>query len=221
MKIILLGPPGSGKGTQAKRLSQAYQIPHISTGDLFREHMTAHTSIGAEAKKYIEAGQLVPDELVIAMAFDRIDRPDCEKGYVLDGFPRTIAQAEQLATHRQIKKDPLHVLALNVPDEEIIKRAAGRWICKSCGTSYNQHLTPVKQEKICDLCQGTLYRRTDDEPEVVRQRLNTYHKQTQPLLDYYATSQNLAVFDGTKAPDLVHADLKKYMFDQGLAPSSI
>jgi adenylate kinase len=210
LKIILLGPPGSGKGTQAKRLSQDYHIPQISTGDLFREHMSAQTSIGIEAKKFIEAGQLVPDELVLAMAFDRLDRADCQNGYLLDGFPRTLEQANQLALH-QTNQEKLIVLALSVPDEEIIRRAAGRLICQSCGTIYNQNISPPLEEGVCDKCQGVVYRRRDDEPEVVRQRLQTYHKQTQPLINYYNQLGLLSLFDGTQAPDMVHASLKLYI----------
>ncbi len=210
MKIILLGPPGSGKGTQAKRLSQDYHIPQISTGDLFREHMGAQTPIGLEAKNFIEAGKLVPDEIVLAMAFDRLDRSDCEQGYLLDGFPRTLAQADQLAKHQK-DQEKIYVLALDVPDEEIVRRAAGRLVCRSCGTIYNQNIAPTLQEGICDKCGGVVYRRKDDEPEVVRQRLKTYHEQTQPLIDYYRHLGLLTTFDGTQAPDVVHANLKRYV----------
>lgn len=213
LKIILLGPPGSGKGTQAKRLSQDYQLPHVSTGDLFREHIEEQTLTGKEAKNFIEAGQLVPDALVLAMAFDRLSRLDCQRGYVLDGFPRTLAQADQLtALQKNTKK--LYVLALEVSDEVIVKRAAGRLVCQLCGTIYNQFLTPPLQEGICDKCQGVICRRKDDEAEVVRQRLQVYHKQTQPLIDYYIQLGVLTVFEGAQSPDEVHKNLKFFIDQQ-------
>ncbi len=208
--IILLGPPGSGKGTQAKRLSADYGIPQISTGDLFREHMTAQTPIGQKAKGFIQAGQLVPDDVVLGMLFDRIEQSDCAKGYLLDGFPRTTPQADQLAQHQSMKTK-LFVLCLEVPDEEIVKRAAGRLVCRQCGSIYNRDISPPVHENVCDKCKGEVYRRADDDPEVVRKRLKVYHEQTQPLIEYYDKLGLLTIFDGNQPPDVVHAELKRFI----------
>ena len=210
--IILLGPPGSGKGTQAKRLSKDYGIPQISTGDLFREQMAAETPIGIKAKEYIQAGLLVPDDVVIGMLFDRIDKPDCAKGYLLDGFPRTIEQADQLARHESMKTKLL-VLCLEVSDAEIIKRAAGRLVCRNCGAIYNKDVSPPKADSQCDKCGGEVYRRSDDHPDVVNKRLTVYRNQTQPLIEYYDQAGLLTLFEGNQAPDFVHAELRRYIDD--------
>lgn len=210
--LILLGPPGSGKGTQAKRLAQDYGIPHISTGDLFREHMSALTPIGQKAKAYIEAGQLVPDEVVLGMLFDRVSRSDCARGYLLDGMPRTIAQAEQLAQH-QAAHTSLMVLCLEVSDEEIVSRATNRLVCRQCGAIYNRLISPPVHEGICDNCQGEVYRRSDDEEKVVGERLKVYHAQTQPLVKYYDQLGLLTMFDGQQPPDVVHAEMKRFIDD--------
>jgi adenylate kinase len=208
--IILLGPPGSGKGTQAKRLSQDYSMPQISTGDLFRENIATQTPIGLKTKDFIQTGYLVPDDIVFRMLFARIAQPDCAKGFLLDGFPRTIPQAHELAQH-QGTKTKLYVLSLKVPDEEIIKRAAGRLVCRQCGTIYNRDIAPPIHDSICDKCGGEVYRRPDDEPNVVRKRLQVYHAQTQPLIEYYDHKGLLATFDGDQSPDVVHAELKRYI----------
>lgn len=208
--IILLGPPGSGKGTQAKLLSQDFQIPQISTGDLFRENMTAQTPIGQKAKNFIQSGHLVPDEIVLGMLYERIAKPDCDKGYLLDGFPRTIPQADHLAQHHNVNTT-LFVLSLEVPDEEIVKRAAGRLVCRQCGSIYNQNLFPPKKEGICDRCGGEVYRRFDDEPDVVRKRLKVYHDQSQPLIEYYDHQGQLTTFDGIQSQEKVHQELKHYI----------
>lgn len=208
--IILLGPPGSGKGTQAKRLSEEYRLPQISTGDLFREHIAAQTPIGRKAKEFIQAGLLVPDEVVLGMLFHRLEQPDCANGYLLDGVPRTIVQADQLSEHQSMKTK-LFVLCLEVPDEEIIKRAAGRFVCRECGFIYNRLISPPARENICDRCGGEVYRRSDDEPDVVRQRLKVYHHQTQPLIEYYEQKGSLARFNGNRPPDVVYAELKDYI----------
>ncbi len=208
--IILLGPPGSGKGTQAKRLSQDYYIPHISTGDLFREHMIAQTPLGQKIKEFMQSGLLVPDDLVMEMLFDRLARPDCLNGYLLDGTPRTLVQADELA-HRQDPHTVVLVLCLEVPDEEIIKRARGRLVCRQCGVIYNRDISPTIHENKCDNCGGGVYRRPDDEPEVVRKRLEVYHEQTKPLIQYYDHKGLLTIFDGKQPPDVVHAELRRYI----------
>ena len=208
--IVLLGPPGSGKGTQAKHLALDFSIPQISTGDLFREHMAGQTPIGQKAKEFMQAGLLVPDEIVLGMLFERIEQPDCAKGYLLDGFPRTQVQADQLSQHQSMKTR-VFVLCLEVPDEEIIKRASGRLVCRQCGAIYNLMNSPPMYENRCDKCRGEVYRRSDDEPAVVAKRLAVYHAQTQPLIEYYDHRGLLTLFDGNQTPDAVHGELKRYI----------
>lgn len=208
--IILLGPPGSGKGTQAKRLAQDYGIPQISTGDLFRMHMAGQTTIGKKAKEFIQAGLLVPDDIVLGMLFERIEQSDCVKGYLLDGFPRTKVQADQLSQHQSMQTK-LFVLCLEVPDEEIIKRADGRLVCRECGAIYNRIISPPVHENRCDKCKGEVYRRSDDDPVVVAKRLSVYHAQTQPLIEYYDHRGQLTQFDGNQTPEAVHEELKRYI----------
>ena len=205
--VILLGPPGSGKGTQAVRLSQELKIPHISTGDLFRENLSKNTDLGKKAKSYMDGGQLVPDEVVLEMLFDRVSRPDCVKGYLLDGFPRTIPQAEALERHLQ---DTANVIALNlqVKDELIFKRAEGRMTCK-CGQTYNKYFSPPKIEGKCDKCESALYQRTDDAAAVVQERLKVYHLQTEPLIEFYQKKGLLVSVNGENAPDVVFQELLK------------
>lgn len=209
--IILLGPPGSGKGTQGKKLALDFGIPQISTGDLFREHMATQTPIGQKAKEYMQAGLLVPDDIVMGMLFQRIEQPDCLKGYLLDGFPRTIVQADQLAGHESMRTK-LFVLCLEVSDEVIIKRATGRLVCRECGAIYHLITSPPSHEGWCDRCRGEVYRRSDDDPEVVAKRLNVYHTQTQPLIEYYDHKGLLTLFDGNQTPEDLHAELKAYIF---------
>lgn len=205
--VILLGPPGSGKGTQAVRLTKELGIPHISTGDLFRENISKDTELGKRAKTFMNAGKLVPDEVVLDMLFDRVSRPDCAKGYLLDGFPRTLPQAEALDKHLAANTD-LIVLDLEVPDEMIVKRAEGRLTCKSCGSVYNKYFSPPAKEGVCDKCGGELVQRPDDKAEVVQERLRVYHDQTQPLVAYYDKKGVLTRVDGTKSPDEVFEALK-------------
>ncbi len=207
--IILLGPPGSGKGTQASRLSKELGIPHISTGDLFRENIAQDTPLGRKAKEYINAGKLGPDELVYDMLYDRVSRPDCAKGYLLDGFPRTMAQA-QVFQEKLPPKARVIVLNLNVSDEAIIKRITGRLLCKQCGAIYNRFTSPPSQEGICDKCGGEIYQRPDDKLEVVQERLRVYHKQTKPLIDFFQSTGSLHHVNGENQPDQVFADLKRF-----------
>ncbi|GAB4193321.1 MAG: hypothetical protein Tsb0015_16040 [Simkaniaceae bacterium] len=188
--IILLGPPGVGKGTQAKMLSDAYHIPHISTGDLLRDHVRIGSALGKEAQKYMNQGQLVPDDLILNMLFERVKEPDCKNGYILDGFPRTLEQAK--AYHQRL--DPaLKVMALNlqVDDQTLIERITGRVICKNCGTPYHIQFSPPKKQGICDACGGELYQRQDDTKEVVVNRLKVYRQQTEPLIQFYQKHDDL------------------------------
>lgn len=205
--VILLGPPGSGKGTQAVRLTKELGIPHISTGDLFRENMSKNTELGKTAKGYIEAGKLVPDQIVLDMLFDRVSRPDSAQGYLLDGFPRTLSQAETLDKYLG---DDVHLIVLDlvVPNDAIIKRAEGRLTCRNCGHVFNRYFSPAEQEGICDKCEGELYQRSDDKMEVVQERLRVYHAQTKPLVEYYAKKHALQRVDGTMSPDEVFESLK-------------
>jgi adenylate kinase len=181
MKKIFLGPPGSGKGTAASRIAPIRNVPHISTGDLFRENIKNKTEIGTKAKSFMDVGELVPDEIVIEMLKQRIENEDCKDGFILDGFPRTIPQAEKLSEMTGIDA----VINLNVTDEIIIKRLCSRVSCKNCGEVFNLVGVPPKQEGICDKCSGELFRRYDDEPETVLNRLNIYKEKTQPLIDFY------------------------------------
>lgn len=205
--IILLGPPASGKGTQAVRLAEELKIPHISTGDLFRENMKNNTPLGQKVKSYMDAGKLVPDEIVLDMLFDRVSRPDAANGYVLDGSPRTIPQAEAI-DKRLTPNQKVIVLHLDVKDETLIKRTAGRLSCKACGHIQNKYFSPPLKEGICDKCGGELIQRPDDREEVVRERLRQYHAQTEPLIDYYKKQGKLTTVDGEKSPDQVFNALK-------------
>ncbi len=202
MKIIMLGAPGAGKGTQAKRIAEKFGIPHISTGDIFRANIKNGTELGKEAKKYMDEGQLVPDELTVRLLLDRVKNDDCEKGYVLDGFPRTIPQAEVLDSElSKLGEKVDYAVDVDVPDENIINRMSGRRACLKCGATYHlEYLKPAK-DGICDKCGSELVLRDDDKPETVKKRLTVYHEQTQPLIDYYNNKQILHSVDGTKDPD--------------------
>ncbi|MBQ9550243.1 MAG: adenylate kinase [Lachnospiraceae bacterium] len=204
MKIIMLGAPGAGKGTQAKRIAEKYGIPHISTGDIFRANIKNGTELGKEAKKYMDEGQLVPDELTVRILLDRVADQDCKNGYVLDGFPRTIPQAEVLTKELEKLGEKVDfAIDVDVPDENIINRMSGRRACLKCGATYHlKYLKPAK-DGICDKCGSELVLRDDDKPETVKKRLGVYHEQTQPLIDYYTKAGVLHTVDGTKEPDEV------------------
>ncbi len=181
MKIILLGPPGAGKGTYASRLSSKFNVPHISTGDIVREEIRAATPLGLKIKEYSDRGDLVPDEIITDLLKRRLEKPDCARGFILDGYPRTIAQAEMLDKIADIDL----VINLNVPDDIIIQRLSNRMICKVCGAIYNRLTLKPKIDNICDKCGGELYTREDDKAEVVQERLKVYRRKTEPLIDYY------------------------------------
>ena len=196
MKIIMLGAPGAGKGTQAKKIAEKYQIPHISTGDIFRANIKGGTELGMKAKTFMDQGMLVPDEITIGMLMDRIGQEDCANGYVLDGFPRTIPQAESLTkalAERGEKVD--YAINVDVPDENIINRMSGRRACLGCGATYHIKFNPPVKEGVCDTCGQELVLRDDDKPETVKKRLDVYHQQTQPLIDYYKNAEVLAEVD--------------------------
>lgn len=199
MKIVMLGAPGAGKGTQAKMIAERYQIPHISTGDIFRMNIKNGTELGKEAKTYMDAGKLVPDELTVKILLDRVSNEDCKNGYVLDGFPRTIPQAEVLTDALNKLGDKIdYAINVDVPDENIVNRMGGRRSCPSCGQVYHVVHMPPKQEGVCDKCGAGLVQRDDDKPETVSQRLTVYHDQTQPLIEYYEKAGVLKNVDGTK-----------------------
>lgn len=199
MKIIMLGAPGAGKGTQAKMIAAKYNIPHISTGDIFRANIKNGTELGAKAKEYMDKGLLVPDELVVDLVIDRFKEPDCANGYVLDGFPRTIPQAEALdKALTAIGESVDYAINVEVPDENIIRRMGGRRACVGCGATYHVVYSPTKVEGKCDTCGGDLIIRDDDKPETVKNRLAVYHEQTQPLIDYYTKKGIIAEVDGTQ-----------------------
>lgn len=198
MKIIMLGAPGAGKGTQAKMIADKYGIPHVSTGDIFRANIKNGTELGKEAKKYMDQGLLVPDELTVKILLDRVAQPDCENGYVLDGFPRTIPQAEVLDKALEELSDKIdYAINVDVPDENIINRMSGRRACLSCGATYHVVHIPPKKEGVCDKCGQALVLRDDDKPETVKNRLQVYHEQTQPLIDFYTGKGILKTVDGT------------------------
>lgn len=204
MKIIMLGAPGAGKGTQAKLIGEKYGIPHISTGDIFRANIKNGTALGMEAKSYMDQGLLVPDELTVKILLDRVAQEDCAGGYVLDGFPRTIPQAEVLDKALAELNDKIdHAIDVDVPDENIIKRMSGRRACVGCGATYHIEFIKPKTEGICDDCGQELVLRDDDRPETVGKRLNVYHEQTQPLIDFYNKKGILKTVDGTREMDEV------------------
>ena len=197
MRLIILGAPGAGKGTQAVNLAKIHDVPHISTGDIFRSNIKNGTDLGKKAKEYIDKGLLVPDDVTIGIVKDRLLQPDCQKGFILDGFPRTIEQAEKLDAileNMNVKLDK--VLNIHVPGDEIVSRMSGRRVCSKCGASYHTEYKPTKEKDICDNWNANVIQREDDKEEIVRQRLETYHKQTEPLIEYYTKKGKLVTVKG-------------------------
>ena len=212
MKIIMLGAPGAGKGTQAKQIASKYEIPHISTGDIFRANIKNGTELGKKAKEFMDQGLLVPDELTCDLVMDRIQEDDCKNGFVLDGFPRTIPQAEALtAALEKIGQKMDFAIDVDVPDENIVNRMSGRRACLDCGATYHIVAIPPKQEGVCDNCGSKLVLRDDDKPETVQKRLDVYHEQTQPLIDYYNKAGILKSVDGTQPMEKVFEDITKIL----------
>ena len=215
MKIILLGPPGAGKGTQAKSISNRYSIPHISTGDIFRKNISGNTPLGIEAKSYMDNGQLVPDEVTINMVKDRLQEDDCKNGYLLDGFPRTVAQAEALDAFLKGRNENLDTaLCIEVPSDFILERMTGRRVCPACGASYHIKFNPPKVEGKCDLCGSEIVQRKDDTAETVGERLEVYKTQTQPLIDFYREKNLLSTVDGTRAINEVFESICEILGDK-------
>jgi adenylate kinase len=208
VRVVFLGPPGAGKGTQAKQLAEHFEVPHVASGDLFRKHQAENTELGQLAKRYMERGELVPDDVTISMVLERIQEPDAANGYILDGFPRTLEQAraldKALAEHQgSIDRTPL----LQVDTEELVRRLAGRWLCSKCQRPYHEVTAPPKEKGICDVCGGELMQRADDQPDVVRKRLQTYEEQTAPLVGYYEKQGKLRTVNGDQAIEVVGRDL--------------
>ena len=212
MKIIMLGAPGAGKGTQAKKIAAKYAIPHISTGDIFRANIKNNTELGQKAKTYMDKGELVPDELVVDLIMDRFKEADCANGYVLDGFPRTIPQAEALDKALSANGESVdYAINVEVPDENIINRMSGRRACVGCGATYHIQFNPTKVEGICDACGEKLILRDDDKPETVKKRLDVYHEQTAPLIAHYKEAGSLHEIDGTQDIKVVFEEIKSIL----------
>lgn len=212
MNLILLGPPGAGKGTQAVKIIEKYNIPHISTGDIFRKNIKEGTVLGKKAQAYMDKGELVPDSLVIEIATDRLTEDDCKTGFLLDGFPRTVEQAEALDSFLEKRgKKVDHVLDIDVPKAELMVRLTGRRVCKACGATYHATNIPPKKEGICDKCGGELYQRADDTESTVENRIEVYNSQTKPLLAYYDNAGNIAHLDGTIGLENLFAQIEKVL----------
>lgn len=215
MRLVLLGPPGAGKGTQAKSIAEWLNVPHISTGDIFRSNIKNETELGKKVKAYLNAGQLVPDELTIDLIWDRLDQSDCKNGFLLDGFPRTIPQAQALTdglAKRSIALD--RALLIDVPEQDLIDRLSGRRVCESCGAPYHVQTKPTKVEGVCDLCQGKVVQRPDDSLETVQDRIDVYKDQTYPLIGYYTAAGKLARVDGTRPVSDVFAEIQTVLSDR-------
>lgn len=212
LNMIIMGPPGAGKGTQAKKIIARYNIPHISTGDMFREAMEEGTPLGLLAKKYINDGHLVPDDVTIGLVKERLSKDDCANGYLLDGFPRTIPQAEALdKLAAEIGREISVVISIDTPKEELIRRITGRLVCKNCGAPYHKETRKPKVPGICDICGGELVQRPDDNKEALEVRLAHYDKQTKPLLDYYEKKGLVHTLDGKKGADALMDDIEKIL----------
>ncbi|MFZ5950884.1 MAG: adenylate kinase [Candidatus Rifleibacteriota bacterium] len=208
LNLIFLGPPGAGKGTQAKQVVDKYSIPQISTGDLMRATVSSGSSLGEKLKSYMQAGALVPDELVLDILIERIDQADCQKGFLLDGFPRTVGQAEELEKALLKRKSPLSgVVSIDVPDDVLTGRLTARRICSKCSTSYHLEYLKPQKDGICDRCGGELYQRKDDSEEVIKNRLKVYHDQTSPLVDFYQKKKILYPVDGNKKIDMIFQEI--------------
>lgn len=212
MKIIMLGAPGAGKGTQAQRIAEKYELPHISTGEIFRANIKQGTELGNKAKGYMDAGLLVPDELVVDLVADRLMKDDCKNGFILDGFPRTIPQAEALDAELAKNNQKMgFAIDVDVPDASIVARMSGRRACAGCGATYHIEKAPSSEEGLCDLCNGSLILRDDDNPDTVKKRLDVYHEQTEPLLSYYSNEGILHTVDGTKDMEDVFSAIIKIL----------
>jgi adenylate kinase len=211
--IIFLGPPGAGKGTHAKEISSILNIPHISTGDIFRDAIKNQTELGMKVKEFLDSGKLVPDELVWEVVKDRLNAEDCKNGFILDGFPRTILQAELLDKYLKEKNADLKVIYLDASDDLVIKRLSSRRVCKNCGAIYNLISMPPKKDGICDICGGELYQRSDDYPDVIKKRLETYYKETQPLIDYYKNRGVMYTISAEKDREEVLQEILKVVKD--------
>lgn len=210
MNLILLGAPGSGKGTQAKFLMERYSIPQISTGDILREEVKWGTVLGFKAKEYMDKGLLVPDEVMVEMVEERIKRDDCNGGFILDGFPRTVAQADALEmTLKRMNKFPPRVILVRVDEDELVRRLTGRRVCEKCGAGYHIIFDPPEQEGICDKCQGRLFQRDDDKESTIRNRLKVYREQTAPLIEYYRKGQFLSMVDGMGSIEEIFGRIRK------------
>lgn len=221
MRIVLIGPPGAGKGTQALRLRQTFAIPHISTGDLLREAVREGTPLGKAAKDYMERGELVPDQLVTAMVKERLQRRDCDAGFILDGFPRNISQAEDLSAYLTSESRRLDgVVCIVVPREELVERLSGRRVCSQCGAMYHVRFDPPRQDGRCDRCQGTLYQRSDDNVATVTARLEVYEQATAPLLSYYRHKGLLHEVDGSGTPEVVFTRIQGTLHALRVSPRS-
>ena len=208
MRIILLGPPGAGKGTQAAGIVEKYNIPHISTGDIFRKNIKEGTELGKKAKGYIDQGLLVPDELTVGLVTDRIAQPDCEKGFMLDGFPRNVAQAQHLDEYlKEVGISLDKVVNIEVDKDILVGRAVGRRICKSCGATYHVEFNPPKVDGVCDVCGGELYQRADDNEETVSKRIQVYLDETKPLVNYYSEEGIISNINGQQSIDNVFGDI--------------
>ena len=212
VRTILLGPPGAGKGTQAERMIEKYGIPHISTGDIFRENIKNGTELGKKAQDYMNKGELVPDDLVCEIAFDRLKKDDCKNGFLLDGFPRTVYQAEKLDEFLAENGQKLDkVIDLEVSDEELMKRITGRRVCKDCGATFHVVNFPPAVPGKCDKCGGVLIQRADDNEETAKNRIEVYNRETKPLVDYYEKSGNIVHIDGMISPDKTFEDVVKVL----------